>query len=744
MITAALIAAALVLCAFISTPATNESAIAHASGIAVHADGLITYASDEAASPDDPGTCYIRGYQDTYLSFNEALATVDAAQTIFLLSDIRVVSLNLSQGFEFVIELQGHRLTVDSAITITGFTRLIIYEVNGGTLTAGSVLAYDLDADVPYYSHAPIVCDGAEIIIYGGVSVTCSPGEMDFTGVSANGGSFTVYGDVVVSGEGARGVTVNGNATVEIGGDVIAEGYNSYGVFSTSFGYNAVTVGGSVKAIGLDSIGVYSQVGGYVYVTGDVSGDGYGIYIHSNDRIAAVNVGGGVKSAGVGVFAYADAWVTVDGAIDATPKIMVYNEIPDGPDASSEKPGYDQYSNGYSYVWVGNNRIFRVTYNANGGAGAPVDSLTYKTGDAVTVSAVVPSRSNYTFAGWRYNNNTYFGGNIFVIPGNDVTLTAQWTSNVPSGPPGGGGPGGPTNPVNPGTPANPENPGGGEESENTEDAGDSDIPETGASARQSGNTDRSAGRQASANRSAINPSAATKPSDNLPPGTPIFTDDHIRYIIGYPEGDIRPENNITRAEAVTAFYRLLSEEMRYMPASDWKQFSDVELGSWYYMPVSIMIVEEIILGYDDGTFRPDSNISRAELAAIASRFAALMGHGSGGASSFNDIAGHWAEEDIIRLAGFGWSVGYSDGTFKPDQPITRAEFMAIVNRMLKRVPETTDDILDGEMNAWRDNLDPGAWYYLVVQEATNSHTYEYKGVPVPNAGFEYERWIAMM
>jgi len=765
MITAALVAAALVLCAFISTPTAAATAgmaihaestiahadsaavyvdgtIAHAGGIAVHADGANAYASDEAAGPDDPGTCIIHGVDEVLFSFNEALSAVRESETITMLTDIRVGTLTLSQGFWFTIDLYHHNLTVDGVMTVNGDTMPVIYSNYGSVLTAGSVVGNELSNNSSYTLPAPIICNGANIFVTGGITAGCSAGTRECCGIFTFSGSVTVGGDVVVTGSWCRGVWVEGATSVYIDGDVIVEGVNSVGVSLNAYGGSTVSVKGNIRAVGNYSIGINGFVGSAITVNGDVSAEGDGIMVNIGTGTFTAGIGGDVASVfGNGVNLFGNAQVTVDGNVNGLYKARLNGTLADMPDASSDKPGYERYSNTSAIVWVGDSSSFTVTYNANGGGGAPAGAGIYKQGVIVTVSHVAPSRSNYTFAGWRYDNNTYYGGNSFVMPGNDVVLTAQWTGNAPSGPPGGGGPSGPANPVNP---SNPENPGGGEGSDVTEDIGDSDIPETGGSARLPGAAERSAGNRQPSNRSAINPSVPTKPSDNLPPGTPIFTDDHIRYIIGYPEGDIKPENNITRAEAVTAFYRLLSEEMRYMPASDWKQFSDVELGSWYYMPVSIMIVEEIILGYDDGTFRPDANISRAELAAIASRFAALMGHGGGGASSFSDVTGHWAEADIIRLADFGWSVGYNDGTFRPDQPITRAEFMAIVNRMLKRVPETADDILAGEMEVWRDNIDPGAWYYLVVQEATNSHTYEYKGVPVPNAGFEYERWIALM
>ena len=128
----------------------------------------------------------------------------------------------------------------------------------------------------------------------------------------------------------------------------------------------------------------------------------------------------------------------------------------------------------------------------------------------------------------------------------------------------------------------------------------------------------------------------------------------------------------------------------------------------------------IVHGYLDGTFRPDESISRAEFAAIAARFDE---NASSTSANFSDIAGHWAEIEIAKAAANGWVNGYPDGTFKPDQAITRAEAMELVNRVLVRNPAGPEDLLEN-MIKWPDNMDTSKWYYLDVQEATNSHTYE--------------------
>lgn len=192
--------------------------------------------------------------------------------------------------------------------------------------------------------------------------------------------------------------------------------------------------------------------------------------------------------------------------------------------------------------------------------------------------------------------------------------------------------------------------------------------------------------------------------------------DHFAYIVGYEDGTVRPENNITRAEVATIFFRLLTEESREAYYSEVNAFTDVSDGDWYNNAISTLVNADIITGYTDGSFRPDAYITRAELAAIASRFDDI----SGGETRLTDIDGHWAEELISSAYNKGWVDGYPDGSFRPDQNITRAEVMTLVNRVLERAVDQ-DGMLD-DMVTWSDNQ-PSSWYYEAVQEATNSHDY---------------------
>ena len=213
----------------------------------------------------------------------------------------------------------------------------------------------------------------------------------------------------------------------------------------------------------------------------------------------------------------------------------------------------------------------------------------------------------------------------------------------------------------------------------------------------------------------------------------LNTTDHFAYIVGYGNGEVRPQNNITRAEVATIFFRLLTDDVRAENLTKTNRYSDVAATSWYNTAVSTLSSMGIITGYPDGTFRPNAAITRAEFAAIAARF---DNDGDKTAAKFSDIATHWAKDEISIAYNNGWITGYPNGTFGPQRDITRAETMTLVNRVLNRQPETEDDLLPN-MTVWTDNANPKAWYYLAVQEATNSHYYEFK------TNSQYEKWTEL-
>ena len=216
--------------------------------------------------------------------------------------------------------------------------------------------------------------------------------------------------------------------------------------------------------------------------------------------------------------------------------------------------------------------------------------------------------------------------------------------------------------------------------------------------------------------------------DDVPTG--LNGKDHYAYIIGYGNNDVRPQNNITRAEVATIFFRLLTDETREANMTKSNGYNDVKDGDWFCCAVSTLSKMGIIKGYEDGSFKPNDPISRAEFAAIAARFDP---NGDKTPATFADVTSHWAKDEISIAANHGWIKGYEDGSFKPGQKITRAETMTLVNRVLNRLPETKDD-LHKDMKTWVDNMDETAWYYLAVQEATNSHYFKNK------TGTKFEQW----
>ena len=224
-----------------------------------------------------------------------------------------------------------------------------------------------------------------------------------------------------------------------------------------------------------------------------------------------------------------------------------------------------------------------------------------------------------------------------------------------------------------------------------------------------------------------------KPTVDIPDDVPtgLNGDDHFAYIVGYPDGNVNPGGNITRAEVATIFFRLLTEDVRTANSTQSNSLSDVSRGQWFNHAISTLSSMGIVKGNPDGTFAPDAPITRAEFAAIAARF---DDKDTNTTSNFSDIASHWAKDEIGIAANKGWINGYPDSTFRPDQYITRAEAMTLVNRVLNRLPEKSEDLLD-DMIKWPDNADASVWYYLAVQEATNSHDYSDK-----SDADKYEKW----
>ncbi|MDR0570583.1 MAG: InlB B-repeat-containing protein [Clostridiales Family XIII bacterium] len=341
---------------------------------------------------------------------------------------------------------------------------------------------------------------------------------------------------------------------------------------------------------------------------------------------------------------------------------------------------------------------FTVTYNGNGhtsgtatvdtNGNAPTGTNKYASGSAVTVlTKGAIDRSGYTFQGWNTKadgtGTSYAAGGTFNIKA-DTTLYAQWRSNGP-----GTGPGPST--------------GGG---------GTTTPPPTVTVEEEE-------------------PPLASAPS--------IFISDHVAYVIGYPDGTVRPKQSITRGEVTTVLYRLLLDDVRNNYWMEKNPFPDVTYDRFYFVPVSVMSEMGVVKGYPEGDFRPNGSITRAELSAVIARFARLMALQPKNDLTFTDIEKHWAETDILLAASIGWLKGDGNGLFRPNDNITRAEFIAIMNRVLERGVDSEEDMLPAMIH-WVDNADKAAWYYFDVQEATNSHDFDRKTAQDPTLGFALEHW----
>ena len=229
----------------------------------------------------------------------------------------------------------------------------------------------------------------------------------------------------------------------------------------------------------------------------------------------------------------------------------------------------------------------------------------------------------------------------------------------------------------------------------------------------------------SAKRSPSTPSTPAKPNETKPTLAPIPEmlngEDHYAYLLGYEDGTVRPNGSISRAEVATVLFRLLKDDVRTQNLTKDNAYSDVSDTAWYSTAVSTLSKMGVISGYPDGTFRPNAPITRAEFAAMIARFDETAKSAD---TPFTDISGHWAENAIGKAYGNGWVEGSSKTVFCPESNLTRAETATLLNRVLHRLPEKESDLLANQI-VWPDNPET-FWGYLAIQEATNSHEYERK------------------
>lgn len=392
-------------------------------------------------------------------------------------------------------------------------------------------------------------------------------------------------------------------------------------------------------------------------------------------------------------------------------------------------------------------QTFTVTYHGNGAdAGMTADATAYAPGETATVKANGYTRGGCTFTGWNTEPDgsgaPYKTGDRITMTGN-VILYAQWTRNSP----GDDGDTGYTLRLTKldagdGTPLS----GAKFELWRVEARSDARLGVyetnrygwTQAEVSQSGDyywveTVPPEGYRLDGGKHPTNTSKNSRITVyNAEAAVPaLFTDDHYAYIVGVPGGTVRPNDSITRAGVATIFFRLLKDSVRDANLLTGCTYTDVPDGHWANTAISTMTGLDIVRGYDAAAFGPGDPITRAQFAAICARFDTGKSNGS---RTFSDIKGHWAKAYIERAAELGWINGFQDGTFRPDAYITRAQAVTMINRMLNRVPEDPSDLLPG-MNVWPD-CRPGDWFYLAIQEATNSHDYRRKAN-------SYETWTGL-
>ena len=392
-------------------------------------------------------------------------------------------------------------------------------------------------------------------------------------------------------------------------------------------------------------------------------------------------------------------------------------------------------------------QTFTVTYRGNGAdSGMTADATAYAPGETATVKANSYTCDGCTFTGWNTEPDgsgaPYKAGDQITMTDN-VVLYAQWTRNSS----GDGGDTGYTLRLTKldagnGTPLS------GAKFELWRVGARSDtrlgVYETNrygwtqAEVSQSGDyywveTVPPEGYRLNGGKHPTNTSKNSRITVyNAEAAVPaLFTDNHYAYIVGGPDGTVRPNDSMTRAGVATIFFRLLKDSVRDANLLTGCTYTDVPDGHWANTAISTMTGLDIVRGYDAAAFGPGDPITRAQFAAICARFDTGKSNGS---RTFSDIEGHWAKAYIERAAELGWISGFQDGTFRPDAYITRAQAVTMINRMLNRVPEDPSDLLPG-MNVWPD-CGPGDWFYLAIQEATNSHDYRRK------AG-SYETWTGL-
>ena len=621
------------------------------------------------------------------------------------------ITINIKNG-----EISGNKVTTGSGGAVAAFFGVTELNIKGGTLTGNS--AYQFGGGVFLYQATNVTISGGTIsenkALRGGGGVCLREGSA----VKQTGGS--IENNVAKVGGGIY------SGTYTMTGGVIKDNNNSLteaarlstlgdGVFvGTAFnlGNDAeISTNNDVYLTAGDSI---SKEGRYINVISPYTGASTAkpIQIHSeNVTVEETEIGTQLVRYTTGAGGeVAAAQADANGIF--VPSWKMQKGLVIGQSKAAGKTDWMTYvpSIKIQYQWVSTDNPSDVT--------PPADDY-IRTGTAYTAKAQEATHENYTFAGWFTDAACTLSYTDGTVLNTDTTLYGKW-DKIATPPSSGGGSHGTKYYIlhyesNGGTKYEDE-----KYKKNTVVILDK-IPKrvgyifTGWYADQE-LTDKITKIKMTSDKTVYAGWKATDVPETL------NSDNHFAYIVGYEDGTVRPNANISRAEVAAIFFRLLKDDVRDDNLTANSVFTDVAFGKWYNKSISTMAKIGIVKGRTADTFVPNAPITRAEFAAICSRFDRSDVEIK---SDFNDISGHWAENEIRRAASLGWIQGYTDGSFKPDQNITRAEAASMINRMLHRLPETVDDLLDG-MIQWPDNQ-PSDWYYINMQEATNSHDFKQKG-----------------
>ena len=621
------------------------------------------------------------------------------------------ITINIKNG-----EISENQVTEGSGGAIAAFFGVTELNINGGTLTKNSAKNY-----------------GGGVFLYDATNVTISGGTISENKASQGGGVYlwptsaanqtggSIENNVANAGGGVCG------GTYTMTGGVIKDNNNSLteearrstrgdGVYvGTAFNLGGAAEISTNNDVYLEKGAREAKEGRYINVISSYTGASTAkpIQIHSEDvTVEGAEIGTQLVRYTTGAGGEAAA-AQADANDIFVPSWKMQKGLVIGQSKAAGKTDWMTYvpSIRIQYQWVSTDNPSDVT--------PPADDY-IRTGTAYTAKAQEATHQGYSFKGWFTDDACTLSYTDGTVLSTDTILYGKWEKIATPPSSGGGGSHGAKYYIlhyesNGGTKYEDE-----KYKENTVVILDK-IPKrvgytfTGWYADKE-LTDKITSVKMTSDKTVYAGWQATDVPNYL------NNENHFAYIVGYEDGLVRPNADITRAEVAAIFFRLLKDDVRDSNLTAENAFNDVAFGLWHNKSISTMAHVGILKGRTSDTFVPNAPITRAEFAAICSRFDRSNVEIK---SDFNDISGHWVENEIRRAASLGWIQGYTDGSFKPDQNITRAEAASMINRMLHRLPETVEDLLDG-MIQWPDNQ-PSDWYYINMQEATNSHDFKQKG-----------------